>query len=275
MRYAILRDISNNEIMECVNLAFSDYAIPIHFIGDTFQNFLKASDIDKSLSFCAYSENTMVGFILNSSSFYQGERVVFDAGTGVIPDFRGKGVFSSLYTFAEQELLKCGIRKYYLEVLQENERAKVLYERQGFSVAREFSVMQFMGISEKDSSQHVQSAPLIEFDFSTVKHLTLVNPSYEHSYHIIKKSANFYRVFYTKDERDITAFCIYNTNDGRVIELGYCSLTDLKEVLLHLASDYKTVIAKNIDMSYCSVMEMLLSIGFKQISSQYEMVKEI
>lgn len=275
MRYTVLSEVPNKELMECINMAFSDYAIPIHFTEDTLQKFLEASDINKSLSFCAYSANSMVGFILNSSNIYNDEQVVFDTGTGVIPEFRGKGVFSDLFSFAEQKLRKCGIKKYYLEVLQQNTRAKALYERKGFSVAREFSVMQLTGKTEAGKSPDIQDIKLTAFDFSAVSSLTLVKPSYEHSYNIIRKNAGIYDVVYLKNRGRITAFCVYCADGGRVVELGYSSLLDLKKVLIYIASACEKVTAKNIDTSYTAVMEMLISIGFKQIAEQYEMVKEI
>lgn len=275
MRYTVLSEVPNKELMECINMAFSDYAIPIHFTEDTLQKFLEASDINKSLSFCAYSENSMVGFILNSSNIYNDEQVVFDAGTGVIPEFRGKGVFSDLFCFAEQKLRKCGIKKYYLEVLQQNTRAKALYERKGFSVAREFSVMRLTGKTEAGKSPDIQVIKLTAFDFSAVSSLTLVKPSYEHSYNIIRKNAGIYDVVYLKNRGRITAFCVYCADGGRVVELGYSTLLDLKKVLIYIASACEKVTAKNIDTSYTAVMEMLISIGFKQIAEQYEMVKEI
>lgn len=165
MKFTVLSQVQIKEIVECINTAFSDYAKPIHFTEDTLQKFFKASDINKSLSFCAYSENIMVGFILNSTNIYHGEQVVFDAGTGVVPEFRGKGVFSALYAFAEHELRKHGIKKYYLEVLQQNDRAKSLYERNGFSVVREFSVMQLTKASEVSNHQRIQVVKLAELNF--------------------------------------------------------------------------------------------------------------
>ncbi len=275
MRHTVLSQVRTAEIVECINMAFSDYAQPIHFTEDTLQSFFKASDINKSLSFCAYSENTMVGFILNSSNIYNGELAVFDAGAGVIPKFRGKGVFSALYAFTEHELCKCGIKKYYLEVLQQNDRARTLYERNGFSVVREFSVMQLMKASKVSNTRNIQVVKFSEFDFSGLNALVLAKPSYEHSYNVIKKNQNLYKVAYLKKDSKITAFCVYDANYGSIIELGYYNISDLKEVLKYITCRHEVVIAKNIDTSYCSVIDMLLSIGFRQIAGQYEMVKEL
>lgn len=275
MRYTVLSQVQIEEIVECINMAFSDYAQPVHFTKETLQRFFMASNINKALSFCAYSENNMVGFILNSSNIYNGEQVAFDAGTGVIPEYRGQGVFSGLYAFAEHELCKCGIKKYYLEVLRQNDRAKALYERNGFSVVREFSVMQLTKAFEISDNVSVRIMKFAEFDFSDVNGLTLVKPSYEHSYNIIKKNPNLYNVAYFEKNSRITAFCVYDADRGSIVELGYYNIFDLKEVLKYIACNHEAVIAKNIDTSYCVVMEMLSSIGFEQIASQYEMVKEL
>ena len=96
MKYKALNQVKVKELVECINMSFSDYAKPIHFTEDTLQNFFKISDINKSLSFCAYSDNIIVGFIINSSNIYNGEQVVFDACTGVIIQFRNNGIFCLL-----------------------------------------------------------------------------------------------------------------------------------------------------------------------------------
>lgn len=68
---------------------------------------------------------------------------------------------------------------------------------------------------------------------------------------------------------------MYDAENGNVVELGYYNIFDLEEVLKYVVCNYEAVIAKNIDTSYCSVVEMLSSVGFEQIASQFEMVKEL
>lgn len=275
MEYKVLSQIQTEEILKCMNKAFSDYLQPIHFTKDSLQRFFQASDVNQSLSYCAYLDNIMVGFILNSSNIYNDELVVFDAGTGVIPEYRGQGVFTSLYAHTQQELCKHNIKKYYLEVIQENTRAKSLYERNGFSIVREYSVMRLTELIHKGNHQNVQIKTLKEFNFSNVNTLTLIKPSFEHSYHVIMKNPEFYKVAYLENDSKIEAFCVYSAHNGALIELGYDNLSDLKDILIYLASNYKTISAKNIDASYTSLIEMMQSIGFKEYVSQYEMVKDI
>ena len=46
-----------------------------------------------------WNNEQLVAFILNSSGIYKNESVVCDAGTGVVPEHRGKRVFSSLFEY--------------------------------------------------------------------------------------------------------------------------------------------------------------------------------
>lgn len=133
--------------------------------------------------------------------------------------------------------------------------------------------MQLTQPSEISNNINIEVSKLSEFNFFDLKNLTLVKPSYEHSYNIIKQNQDLYKVAYIKDK--ITAFCVYNADNGSLIQLGYYNISDLKEVIKYIACKYKSIITKNIDMSYHSVVEMMLSIGFKEIVNQYEMVKDI
>lgn len=275
MKYKTLNEVKTIEILQCVNKAFSDYSYPINFSEVTLNKFIKASNINKSLSFCAYSDEIMVGFIFNSSSIYKDELVVFDAGTGVIPEFRGQGVFTSLYAYVERQLNRIGIKKYYLEVLQQNTRAKTLYNNNGFMVTREFSVLHLTTSSINYNNPIIQYKSLEKFDFSCVNNLTLIDPSYEHSYNVIIKNPELYRVAYLENDCKLTAFCVFSIDNGSLITLAYSNIFSLKEIIKTIASSYKSITAKNIDTSYSALINMMYSIGFTQITSQYEMVKSI
>lgn len=120
--YKTLEDTPLRALAECLNLAFEDYELPLHLDEKALAGYLTASGVDLSLSFGAFSGGALVGFLLNSCGFYQGRRVVFDAGTGVVPAHRGRGVFTGLYAFGEKILREQGIGAYYLEVLQKNDR---------------------------------------------------------------------------------------------------------------------------------------------------------
>ena len=88
--YQSLKETPYGEIARCFQSAFSDYAISMRLTEAQVQQRLEMSGIHKDLSFGAFAKDEMVGFIFNACSLYNGEQVVFDIGTGVVPEHRGK-----------------------------------------------------------------------------------------------------------------------------------------------------------------------------------------
>ena len=267
-QFRTLQNISMAQLAECFNAAFSDYEQPIHFTPASLQYYLTASAVDLSLSFGAFYEEVPVAFILNSGGLYHGQQVVFDAGTGVIPAHRGKRVFSRLFDYTARQLQQLGIAKYYLEVLQGNHHAITIYRKKGFSVQREYSVLTASGPAENRGSG-VLVAPYGDFTPFSTEHF--VQPSFEHTTHTIGQNPALYEVRCLQDQ----AYCIYAKKNGAPVQLHYHSLDALKAVLSDLICQYPSAMAKNIDLQYGDVIQMLTEIGFKEITRQYEMVKDL
>ncbi|MGI6030304.1 MAG: GNAT family N-acetyltransferase [Eubacteriales bacterium] len=273
--YKSLKDISNAQIADCLNLAFSDYALPFQLTEEQLGTHLATSGADKALSYGAFWEDKMVGFILNSCNMYNDEKAVFDVGTGVIPQHRGNKVFTELFGFAQQELLKYGAKKYYLEVLQQNDKAIQAYQKQGFTICREFYVLKASIENQKAMDCTVEYIGLEEFDFRKINHCHCARPSFEHSTNILKMNLHYYAVAYRQRNQKITAFCIFSKETGHVIQLGYTDICELKIIVQWLASKFENIIIKNIDKKDGEILQMLYSMGAIDIARQFEMVKDL
>lgn len=272
--YKNLENVTDSQIADCLNLAFSDYAIPIHLSEEQLRTIFNTTGVDKKLSFGAFYGNDMVGFILNSCGVFKGKKCLFDAGTGVVPAHRGKKVFTSLFGYAQQYIKQYGITKYYLEVLQNNDRVLSLYKKLGFSVVREFSVLNAQKAEESSCCNKVRFTDFNSFCFEKAIDCTCIEPSFEHCTHILKLNPDQYSVAYTQD-KELTAFCVFSNEGGKILQLGYKDICDLKLIIKSILSRHGNVTAKNIDMSATQVIAMLKSIGFIQVAEQYEMVKDI
>lgn len=266
--FQALNETRLKQIAECFNFAFSDYEQPIHFTPESFCYYLTASGVDLSLSFGAFYGEQLVAIILNSAGRYNGESGVFDAGTGVVPEHRGKKVFSSLLTYTVQQLREKNITKYYLETLQTNHHAVAIYKNKGFSVLREYSVLTASG-PRSDWDKQIPACAYSEFESFETQFAT--KPSFEHTSHTIDRNPQLYEVLYLPDQ----AYCIYAKRHGEVIQLHYNSLNALKDVMSGLIARYPSAMAKNIDYNCSEVIEMLKEIGFVEILKQYEMVMDI
>lgn len=273
--YKSLNNISYHDITKSLNLAFSDYYLPIQLSENEVQTRFKMSGVNKELSYGAFLGNQMVGFIFNSCNIYNNHKAVFDVATGVIPEHRGNQVFTNLFKYAEKNLQKYEIEKYYLEVLQQNDKAISLYKNQGFTVTREFSILKASSYTKGTVNEGVEYIEFNNFDLNQISHCNCVNPSYEHSINILKINPNFYSVSYKQKNDKITAFCIFSKQDGRIIQLGYTDLFQLKIIVEHLLSKFENISVKNIDVIYSEVLSMFHSLGFNEVTKQFEMVKTI
>lgn len=267
-RFQTLKEIPMQELAECFNLSFSDYEQLIRFTPESLKYYLTASAVSLPLSFGAFWNGQLVAFILNSSGVYKDQHVVFDAGTGVIPEHRGKKVFSALFDYTCQQLLQHNIKKYYLEVLQNNHHAVAIYHKKGFCVQRAYSVLTATGPGS-GGTWNVSVKTYQEFSAFPTKFS--VDPSFEHTSYTIGQNPQLYEVRYLNNR----AYCIYAKKNGTIIQLHYNEPDALEEVLCSLIHQYPSAMAKNIDCCACDVIKILTDIGFKEITKQYEMVRDI
>lgn len=271
--YQCLASQSYTEIADCLNLAFSDYALTIQMSAEQVEAFFTSSGADLRLSYGAFYDNHLVGFMVNACSAYNGERAVFDVATGVVPEHRGKKVFTNLFSFAEGELQKQGVKKYYLEVLQQNQKAINAYQKQGFAVCRAFSVLKAPHRTPDSDACSIAHLDLDAFDFEKARQCVCVPPSFENSTAILMRNPASFAVACREQETGIGAFCVFEKHRGQLMQLSFADLAQLKEILQWLFSQYPEIVIKNIDKSYPQVIELLLSLGAQEVTEQFEMVK--
>lgn len=271
--YQCLAGQSYAEIADCLNLAFSDYALPVQLSAEQVEAFFTSSGTDLRLSYGAFYGNHLIGFMVNACSVYNGERVVFDVATGVVPEHRGKKVFTNLFSFAEGELRKQGVEKYYLEVLQQNQKAIHAYQKQGFAICRAFSVLKAPHRTPDSGACAIAQLDLDAFDFEKAHQCVCVPPSFENSTAILMRNPASYAVAYQEQENGIGAFCVFQKQRGQLMQLSFADLAQLKEILRWLFSQYPEIVIKNIDKSYPQVIDLLQSLGAQEVTEQFEMLK--
>jgi ribosomal protein S18 acetylase RimI-like enzyme len=114
--------------------AFSDYIIPIKSSKEFFLDFQRSVGGDLSTVLLASDAGKIVGYI---NPVIDGKEA-WIGGIGVIPQYRSSGVGTKLMRSAEELCRNRGVQSITLEVIEGNDRAQRMYERQGFSVTRKF-----------------------------------------------------------------------------------------------------------------------------------------
>lgn len=136
MTIKTLEGISSQEILEVFNHSFSDYFIPFKLTHEQLVDKMKADRTDLSLSVGAFENDKLVAFILHGFDTINNEKIVYNGGTGVIPENRGAGLTKQMYSFILPLLKKKGIHKLLLEVISNNVQAIKSYKKSGFKVKR-------------------------------------------------------------------------------------------------------------------------------------------
>ncbi len=83
-----------------------------------------------------FSEGVLVGFVLTGLGEWDGKKTAYNAGTGLLPAFRGRGLAGKLYAWLMDRQRAAGLEACLLEVLEENKPALALYGQLGFRPSR-------------------------------------------------------------------------------------------------------------------------------------------
>ena len=118
--------------------AFADYAMDASRTTEDALLLRAAKNaVDFDASVGVYDGDRLVAFTMIGIDEHAGVSTAYDAGTGVIPDFRGQGWARKMFEHALPTLHERGVECFLLEVLQQNAAAIRAYEKSGFKTIRE------------------------------------------------------------------------------------------------------------------------------------------
>ncbi|WP_430410964.1 GNAT family N-acetyltransferase [Kordia sp.] len=207
------------EIISTLNLAFSDYIIPINFTIDYVNERWTASGVDYSLSFGVFDHKKLVGFIIHAINIYGETNVAYNASTGIIPAYRRKGLLTKLYDTGIAKLQENGIQKSTLECITKNERAILAYQKVGFNIDRQYHLYKFEW-KQKTIQTEYKIVVAAEFNFSDFNQLQNYFPSIENQNHCLKKYQNNLMSISVFDENEIVAYLLFHKTSKRIHKLG-------------------------------------------------------
>ena len=120
--------------------AFADYQVDMSYMTSE-RSWLRnlKSGVRYDCSVGAFDGEKLVGVTFVGLDDWQGEKAAFDAGTGIVPGYRGQGIAKAMFEFILPELRERGITKFLLEVLQQNTAAIRAYTKTGFKITRDFA----------------------------------------------------------------------------------------------------------------------------------------
>src|SRR5215216_4987635 len=127
--YRLLSARDLPSLYDCFLEAFSDYEVDMQMSREQFEQRIARDGVELEISAGAFDDGKMIGFYMNGVGLWQGKQTAYDAGTGVIPEYRGRGVAKDLFAFVVERLREVSVSQYLLEVLTSNDRAVSLYRK--------------------------------------------------------------------------------------------------------------------------------------------------
>ncbi len=166
--------------------AFADYAVDMSYMTAE-RSWLRnlKSGVHYDCSVGAFDGDKLVGLTFVGLDDWQGEKAAFDAGTGIIPAYRGQGIAKEMFEFILPRLRERGVMVFLLEVLQSNSAAIRAYTKTGFKVTREFACYEFLPdafVNNKLTTTSLDIRAISKDKVQEFKSLVDWQPSWENSF---------------------------------------------------------------------------------------------
>jgi len=287
LHYVFLKEENFDTVYGTFVKAFSDYQIKMEITKEQFREMNVRRGLSYELSAGAVDDRgKMVGLALNGADFWDKKLTAYDMGTGVVPEFRGKGVADGMFDFLIPKLRQSDVKQYLLEVIRSNQKAYNLYKKKGFRETRQFEcftaeVASLNLKSTIDAEDSISIKPMEKPEWSLFESFWEWRPSWQNSVNSVKRSQSRkvvlgafkgsrcvgYGIIYS-ESGDIPQFTVKETFRRQGVG------TLLMKALAREARRGRLAVV-NVDSSSQVTLDFLTDLGFKNFAGQYEMVLEL
>ena len=275
--YRLLSSADTKFLYECFLAAFSDYQVDMRMSREQFEQRLVRDGVRLEISVGAFDDDRMIAFYMNASGMWLGKLTAYDAGTGVIPTYRGQGVAKDLFTFMTPHLKAASFSQYLLEVLTANEPAVSLYRRLGFRDTRRLAVFR-------------RNEPVRPLEGVTVRRVEQPEwelfesfwdgyPSWQNSIEAVERIATDRVVVCAYVDEGCVGYGVVFKPAASLMQLAVAPQyrrrgigSSLLSALQREISTTESLKVNNIDEELKGTMAFFEASGFKMVLEQYEMM---
>ena len=282
IEYKFLSGIDLQTLFKANETAFSDYLVPIHLTKESFRNHLIQSGVDLSMSVGAFSNNNLIGYTLNGFGEWNGLNTAYNAGTGVIPEYRKLGIGSAMFEFMLPMLKTLGIQQMLLEVLCKNENAIKLYTKLGFVKIRILNFFEQEESIKEPMTDNIVIRQINLFDWKNFQGFGDVKTAWQFSTESFQRSVakkEILGAFY--DDRCI-GYSMFYVDSGLISQLAITKEYRRRKIASKLISDMQNRVPSDKNLRFGNVDEGLKdfenfaeSANFKKTFSQFEMILQL
>ncbi len=260
--------------------AFSDYIVPLQMTEDQFKNHIAQNAVNINLSVGAFYKEKLVGYTLNGFGNWNGKKTAYDAGTGIIPEYRRKGIGKNIFKFLIPKLKALNIEQMLLEVISNNEAAIDLYRKLGFEETRELLFFEQKKLIENKPQEDIQIQQIEKPVWKDLETFCDGATSWQFSNDAIERKLGATKFFgaYFKDK--CVGYSIVFPSSGVVPQIAVDKRHRHKHIASMLLAEMqkntdkknKKLRLSNIDSKLESLIRFAERLEFKQTISQFEMI---
>jgi ribosomal protein S18 acetylase RimI-like enzyme len=280
--YRFLNETDRDHLYSAFVAAFSDYQVDMRMSREQFDYRLLRDGIDLNKSVGAFKENELVGFCISGVGTWQGEKTIYDAGTGVVPQHRRHGIGKEMFNFMLPRLKETGVSRYLLEVMTSNEPAVNLYRKLGFIDTRKLIVFRLKNQLQNVTTCKVDIRKPAVANWKLYRTFWDVEPSWQNSVEAAIRTSQHNAVLEVHADNGCVGYGVVSRDSGNLFQLainkhhrrkGLGSL--LLNELQHQVMSDEPIKVNNIDESSTDGLSFYKSSGFRVALAQYELIKTI
>jgi len=273
MEIRTLKNCTLAQITVAFNEAFRDYLIRLQLTEEGMQTKMKGEGIVPELSIGAFESGELVGLILHAVAEMDGVQTAYNAGTGVVPAHRGKGLTKAMYRYAIPLLRQNGIRQHLLEVIEGNYTARKIYEAVGFLPVRNLSAFRSTEAISSSAPVVIESIDTLPAEATFLSML----PAWQNSSASINRDLENHHLIGAFDNDSLVGFAAYVPSAGRVKQCAVLPSHRRKKIgtalFQHMQQNSAngSLLLTNIDDNYIEGVSFLHALKFERLLRLCEM----
>ena len=136
-----MSECSFDTALDAWNRVFHGYAVDLTQSLDQLLTRITYDQLSLERSFIAFDGEDVVGFLMNAFREGDGRKFAWNGGTGVVPEWRGRGVGRLLMDAALKLYKSERVDVAFLEALTNNRPAIELYKKCGYEIEEELTLL--------------------------------------------------------------------------------------------------------------------------------------
>lgn len=279
IQYRFLSQKDFSALYETMTAAFADYLVSVQMTENQFENHIAQNAVNLELSVGAFFEDKLVGYTLNGFGNWKGRSTAYDAGTGVIPEYRRNGIGKAMFKFLLPKLKETRVEQMLLEVIGNNEKAVNLYKNLGFKETRKLLFFNQTENIKLKPQNEIQIRRIEKPDWNYLKTFWDGNTSWQFSTESIDRKMNPKTFLGAYLNKKYVGYGVFYRESGTVSQLAVDKNLRRKNIasllllqMQRMSKDNRELRFCNVDGNLGSLIKFLKAKNFKITLSQIEMI---